>query len=152
MSASDRQMLLAAIDRRWPRGLTVCQPYAHLIAVGDKSIENRVCMTTYRGPVLIHAGLSKAWLEPGDHARYPGLVFGAVVAIGELVDCVPLSRLPARLLGHQHANGPCCWLLERVCRLTSPVVVGGARGLWVPDDSVVRDVRQQLLAGAEVRA
>jgi hypothetical protein len=40
--------------------LTVCQPYAEMIACGHKPVENRVWWTFYRGPLLIHAGKSRA--------------------------------------------------------------------------------------------
>lgn len=138
------RQVLAALER-WPRGLTVCQPYAHLIAIGEKPIENRVWTTTYRGPVFVHAGLSRAWLDPGDLARFPVLDFGAVVAIADLVDCVPVSQLPVALRGHEHAHGPVCWVLERVVRLERPLPMKGARGLWYPEESLVAAVRAQLL-------
>lgn len=50
------------------KALTICQPYAELIARGDKPIENRTWPTHYRGPLLIHAGKSRAWLD-GDEDR-----------------------------------------------------------------------------------
>jgi hypothetical protein len=135
---------LARLEQRWPRGLTVCQPYAHLIACGQKPIENRTWSTPYRGPLLVHAGLSRAWLDPGETARYPDLAFGAVVAIAELVDCRPVSQLPPALRDHEHANGPLCWVLERVVPLARPVPATGARGLWYASDALVVAVRTQL--------
>lgn len=63
------------------KALTICQPYPHLICTpqsdlkdGDvrKRVENRTWGTSHRGPLLIHAGRSKAWLrecgEGYDHA------------------------------------------------------------------------------------
>lgn len=37
--------------------LSVRHPWAHLIIEGVKPVENRPWTTTYRGPLLIHAGL-----------------------------------------------------------------------------------------------
>jgi hypothetical protein len=50
--------------------------WADLIASGDKLVENRTWRTRHLGPLLIHAA------KPT----------GAIVAIVDLVDCVPKSR------------------------------------------------------------
>lgn len=38
------------------KALTIQQPWAHLIATGDKLYETRSWKTNYRGPIAIHAG------------------------------------------------------------------------------------------------
>jgi hypothetical protein len=48
------------------RAITVRQPFAHLIAIGVKPIENRTWCPSYRGPLLIHA--SKAPPDEDDIA------------------------------------------------------------------------------------
>lgn len=111
------------------KALTICQPYAHLIAIGDKLVENRTWPTPYRGPLAIHAGKSRAWLEGGEEYEFPDMVFGAVVAIAELVDCVRLEDLPPHLRDHPHANGPWCWVLGDVRRVV-PVPYRGQQGLF----------------------
>lgn len=111
------------------KALTICQPYAELIARGEKVIENRTWATSYRGPLAIHAGKSRDWLDDGDEALYPGMPFGAVVAVAELYDCVRVERLPCELQDNEHANGPWCWLLRNIQRVT-PIAQSGAQGLW----------------------
>ena len=111
------------------KALTICQPYAELIARGLKPIENRTWPTSYRGPLAIHAGKSREWMDDGDLEAYPSMVFGAVVAIVELVDCRRVEDLPVHLRHHQHANGPWCWVLANVRRI-EPVPARGAQGLW----------------------
>lgn len=111
------------------KALTVCQPYAELIARGLKPIENRTWPTAYRGPLVIHAGKSREWMADGDIEAYPDMAFGAVVAIVELVDCRRVDDLPVSLRHHKHANGPWCWVLSHVQRL-DPVPARGAQGLW----------------------
>jgi hypothetical protein len=121
------------------KAITICQPYAELIARGDKPIENRTWPTGYRGEIAIHAGKSRGWLDDGDDQRYAGMVFGAVVAIADLVACLEFydgsggETWPTKwrhLREHAHANGPWCWVLENVRRLDVPVFARGALGLW----------------------
>lgn len=145
--------------------LTICQPYAHLIctpasqlAAGDvpKRIENRTWRSNYRGPLLIHAGKSRAWLRPGDEARYPRLVYSAVLGVADLVAVVPraLIRPGGRVrydglvidlsiyADSPHAEGPVCWVLENVRRFTSPLPLSGATGLFdVRHDGLIDRLR-----------
>ena len=113
------------------KALTICQPYAELIARGEKRIENRTWPTSYRGPLAIHAGKSREWLDP-DEIDYPDgeLVFGAVVAVADLVGCRRVEDLTGGWRDHEHAHGPWCWLLANVRRLPTPVPMRGAQGLW----------------------
>jgi activating signal cointegrator 1 len=113
------------------KALTVCQPYAELIARGEKRIENRTWPTSYRGPLFIHAGKSKAWLD--QERRFPGMAFGALVATAQLVACLRLDGAwPIKwrhLQDDEHANGPWCWILDDVQRI-EPFEMRGAQGLW----------------------
>ena len=115
------------------KALTICQPYAELIARGEKPIENRNYPIRYRGPLAIHAGKSRGWLDHDDLTEYPDMVFGAVVAIAILYDCVRVVDLPRDLREHEHANGPWCWLLKDVRRLSAPMPMNGKQGLWNAD-------------------
>ena len=111
------------------KALTICQPYAEQIARGEKILENRTWPTSYRGPLAIHAGKSRSWMEDGDEAEYPGMAFGAVVAIAELVDCRRVTDLPVEMMERHDANGPFCFVLANVRRI-EPVPARGAQGLW----------------------
>ena len=147
MSKKTEYILTCAVDVEnlgaWPvlflrrgramKALTVCQPFAHLIATGRKPIENRHWHTGYRGPLAIHAGKSRVWLQVCDNGRYPGMAFGAVVAIANLVGCVRIGELAEHypdLAGHPHAEGPWCWILADVERLNPPCPARGRQGLW----------------------
>lgn len=139
------------------RALTVCQPYAEMIAQGGdlKPIENRTWETSYRGPLLIHAGKSRDWLEPGDETDYPRMVFGAFVAVGDLVACLfrdgplPWPKRYAHLYDHEHANGPVCWILDQVWRLPEPIPCAGKQGLWIPTTEMVRAVTHAVMSHKE---
>ena len=124
---------VAGVRRAGPelRALTICQPYAELIRQGEKLVENRTWATAYRGPLAIHAGKSRAWLDEDDPVRHPGMTFGAIVAVADLYGCVQVGRLPEELRGHEHAHGPWCWLLRNV-RPVDPIPCRGGLGLWTP--------------------
>lgn len=123
------------------KALTICQPYAELIACGEKRIENRRWGTSYRGPLAIHAGKSQDWLETYDPLP-ADMDFGAVVAIAQLAACTHISSVERWLAVadhedrygwiryHVHAEGPWLWILEDVRRLGSPIEISGKQGLW----------------------
>jgi len=125
------------------KALTICQPYAELIARGTKRVENREWPTRYRGVFYIHAGKSREWMNDDGFVEldYDILLsemqFGAVIAIAELVDCLPYDTIMDGLYGskypwlrkHEHTNGPWCWIIGSVKRVV-PVPWKGALGLW----------------------
>ena len=122
------------------KALTIIQPYAELIADGEKMVENRTWYTNYRGPLAIHAGKSREGLsgDPGEEL----LIFGAVVAIVDLTACLCLDRMGlvesweaySWVQRHSHTEGPFCWVLESVQRLEKPIAARGQQGLWNWDD------------------
>jgi len=118
------------------KALTVCQPYAELLARGVKPMENRTWSTAYRGSLVIHAGKSRDWLDEGDERRYPGMAFGAIVAVVTLYDCVRVEQLPNDLRVHEHAQGPWCWLVQNPIRV-APTPARGTQGLWHVDRGLV---------------
>lgn len=77
------------------KALTVRQPYAHLIAIGEKRVENRSRQTGHRGPLVIHAGKSRACITEEDLEHYPGLAFGALIGRVDLVACLRVVDLEA---------------------------------------------------------
>lgn len=121
-----------AVRKGEMKALTILQPYAHFIWLGQKPMENRSWETRYRGPLAIHAGKGRSMLDHDDLTEYPEMVFGAVIAVAQLVDCVRFERLSPELQRHEHANGPWCWMLEDVRRV-KPVTYRGAQGLWEID-------------------
>lgn len=130
------------------RGLTILEPWATLIAVGEKSYETRGWSTQYRGPLAIHAGKSLRYLD-----TYLGLPMfrevlaahgvqgredfhpGHVVAVAQLVDIVPTEEAKVtasdnELLFGDFSHGRFAWKLGEVVLLASPVRYQGAQGLW----------------------
>lgn len=127
------------------KALTISQPYASLIANGQKVCENRTWTTTHRGPLAIHAGQGSRYLSRDELRKH---VRSAIVAKCELQHVfhiddlrkMPASRVlmndgernwsVADILSHEHTEGPYCWLLNRVVKLDTPIPGGGALGLW----------------------
>lgn len=149
------------------RGLTIRQPWAFAIAEGFKTVENRSRRTTYRGPLLIHAGLTHDRTVPivrysrdaavrldelggsGNfwearvmipsvlYKPHATLALGAVIATARLAGC------------HQAADGCCApwgfpdswhWELADVQPLRTAVPRAGALTLWKADEGLLAAV------------
>lgn len=124
------------------RVLTIHQPYASLIANGEKWTENRTWFTEYRGPLAIHAGLYQGRVPKSDREMYS---WGSIIAVAEMVACVnhrdcwrqdEAALIPGskktwgEFRSHVHAEGPCCFVLENVRRV-EPYEITGHQGLWL---------------------
>jgi len=140
------------------KALTISQPYASLIASGEKWVENRSWFTPYRGPLAIHAGSGTQYLTKSQLREYPT---GVVIAVCRLAACIKFgphditeaavliqgtTKTVADLMGHEHAEGPWCWILEDVQKLGDHVKCGGHLGLWeCTRDMLCEIVRQESL-------
>jgi hypothetical protein len=123
------------------KALTISQPYASLIANGEKWVENRCWGTHYRGPLAIHAGKGTQYLTRQQLATYPS---GCIIAVAELVACINIARgrrfdrmteiSPGitidDVLKHEHTEGPWCWVLSDINQLCEPIRCNGIQGLW----------------------
>lgn len=97
------------------KAISIRQPWAWLIVNGFKNIENRTWQTKYRGPILIHAGLTvdrEAETDFRVECRRRKIPFpkelekGGIVGRVEIVDCIT----------HSHSRwfeGPCGFILRR---------------------------------------
>ncbi|WP_435609632.1 hypothetical protein [Streptomyces sp. C10-9-1] len=132
----------------WIRGISVRQPWTTAIVAGAKTIENRPQPWSWRGLVLLHAGLQTdrpALRVPlvARTIRGRDLPTGAVIGVARLTGC------------HQDPDGtpPCTqwaepgrWHLELtdVQELALPIPARGQLGPWKPTEDLVAQVRQQL--------
>lgn len=114
------------------KGLTVLQPWASLIAVGEKKIETRSWSTAYRGLLAIHAGkrfpdaerllcarepffsalyqhnlVTARGYAPNQMLDTTDLPLGAIVAVCELTACQPTNHIYAEgiLVGWHNQAG-----------------------------------------------
>jgi hypothetical protein len=146
------------------KAITLYHPWAMLVEIGWKEVETRDWYTGYRGPLAIHAGRHFTAQEGFDYARIcehaHGLLddpawqnralkdsFGCIVAIGELVACLPTAFaaesaaklkppfVPARgwdterIMGN-YAPGRWAWILRDVRPVVPYIPARGHQKLW----------------------
>jgi len=142
------------------KALTISQPFATLIASGEKWVENRRWYTTYRGPLAIHAGKGLQCLDREEIKDYPT---GCIIATATLAGCVVRELLQKKwryektrhelvpgcnvtwmqVMEHPYTEGPFCWILENVQQI-DPVPIKGQQGLWVPGAFEVRSFNAKV--------
>lgn len=139
------------------KALTLIQPWATLIALGEKKIETRSWKTSYRGPLLIHAGKKidrdtfnndpfYSVLYPYGYSVYNKLPTGVIIAKCNLVHCFPIeyddyTNEYALLADKQYVegneyhfgdytSGRYAWILENIELLKEPIPAKGQLSLW----------------------
>lgn len=100
------------------KALSVRQPWANLIANGEKDIETRKWATSYRGELAIVS--SKA----------PNIApTGCLVAIVTLADCRPMTREDELRARCPLYDGAFAWVFRDI-RKTKPIPITGKLGLF----------------------
>lgn len=138
------------------KALTIQQPYASLIADGEKWVENRTWTNIYRGQLMIHAGKKSRYITPKQLVNY---TTGAILAVATLVDILHINtirRLAKNepdlefdgffirdIVEHEHTEGPYCWLLKDVEKI-EPVECFGKQSLWTPSSIVYQTVQERI--------
>jgi hypothetical protein len=135
------------------KAISLWEPWGTAIAKRLKAIETRHWATPHRGLLAIHCAKTH---DHADFIRAPevshyfaragvtsdaDLSFGCIVAVVELVDCIPTTDLLiAGLVGHmEHSLGDYSpdrfgWLLRPVVTLAEPIPICGRQALFnVPD-------------------
>ena len=140
------------------KALTISQPYASLIVDGHKPFENRTWECLYRGPLAIHAGKGKQYLDADELKAYPT---SAILGVCEVYGCihVPSAREAvasgrscngfaanelSEMLAHPHCEGPYAILLRDIRKLPEPLAIGGKQGLWNVPGSYVLQIEAAL--------
>lgn len=135
--------------------ITLIQPWATLIALGEKKIETRSWETSYRGPLLIHAGkkvehdlcrqhpFTDVLLEH-DIAFKDQIPTGVIIAKCNLVDCIKIThqdgviaQLSNNLIVDEneywfgdYTPGRYAWILDNIELLKEPIPAKGKLSLW----------------------
>jgi hypothetical protein len=134
------------------KAITLYQPWATLVAIGEKTYETRSWKTDYRGELAIHSskyfskGLRKLCLQQPFIDALHGYLgpslnpnkqfwFGYILAICEMVDCIPTKEIRRNLHLRElsfgdYSDGRFAWQLKLIKLLDSPVSARGFQGLW----------------------
>ena len=134
------------MDNVKPPCLSVQQPWASLLVLGIKDVENRTWPTRYRGPLRIHAGKAingeqcedvVTWEITPEQAELLRSTFGrltigafprgGIIGVVELVDCVQNSQSKWA----NHEEGTWHWLVKPV-EHHALIPCKGALGLFQP--------------------
>ena len=99
--------------------ISVKQPWANMIASGEKTIETRKWHTDLRGDLLIVSSKVPR-IEPA----------GKGLALAKLVDCRPMQPRDVKAAKCEYQTGAFSWVLSRVMRI-KPIDVQGHLGLYV---------------------
>ena len=129
--------------------LTLTQPWATLVATGDKQIETRSWSTSYRGELAIHAAKGfptwakslcydacfKECLQFAGYKDAASLPTGVIIAVCQLVDVVRVTDealIPKgkELVFGDYSLGRYMWKLANVKKLDRPITAKGSLGLW----------------------
>ncbi len=128
------------------RVMSLYQPWATLMAIGEKVFETRSWSTRYRGLVAIHAAKSTLCDDMRTERYYAAalanegpLPHGEVVAVGRLHD-VQRTEITGGFLKHHHcdseiafgdySSGRFAWAFPDVWRLKEPIKFSSHQGLF----------------------
>lgn len=108
------------------KALSLKQPWAAMIASGEKTIETRTWKTDYRGDLLICASQSvdESCTEEIWHP-----IFGHALCVVRLVDCVPMTAIHEAAAKCAVYPKAWAWILEDV-RAIESFPVKGKLGLF----------------------
>jgi hypothetical protein len=159
--------------------LSLHQPWASLVVLGEKIFETRSWRTYYRGPLAIHASKGRPeewrsfWRAPFDERLRAHMVDdldelprGFILGVVDLVDCIRIDgdgclapgfpKISAlEPLSEQerafgdYSGGRWAWKLEAPRALRDPIRASGHQGLWTYPSGLIEHGLD--LAAAEVR-
>ena len=119
--------------------LTLKQPWATLISEGLKEYEFRSWKTSYRGKLLIHAGVSidKEEIKKYNY-DYPK---SRIVALVELIDCIKIDDKFNKMIkdknsivyGSKDRDGY-AWKIKLIKKIDDNKEIKGKLGLWNIED------------------
>lgn len=145
------------------KAISLTQPWASLLAAGQKRVETRSWQTSYRGRLAIHA--SKGF--PGDcqelcHSRHfaqaltaigfdrpDQLPRGAIVGLGTLVDC-RMTVIASQAISEverafgDYGSGRFAFFFQDLVDLRLPIPCKGALGFWDVCDEVMVELLKQV--------
>lgn len=116
------------------KAISLHQPWASLIASGEKTIETRWWRTHYRGNLLICSTKRPVFRD---------LPLGVALAIVDVIDCIPYKTEHARAAGFDQGTAInmvklqrvnqlsiWSWMLDDIRRIREPFKVVGRQGFF----------------------
>ena len=103
------------------KAISIKQPWANLIASGQKTIETREWSTRYRGQILLVSSKTPK-IEPAGYA----------VAVADLVDCRAMTKADEDAAQCSIYPNAFAWVLKNI-RAIEPFPVKGQLGLYEVD-------------------
>ena len=129
------------------KAISLYEPWATLIALGEKRYETRSWSTTYRGPLLICASKKRPPISKIIGILYRARITlnelspGRAVALVNLVHVFHTNGLPVgeneKFYG-DFSPGRFAWKLEKIRRFVNPPLVRGRQGLFDISDDLVK--------------
>ena len=101
------------------KAISVKQPWANMIAAGEKTIETRTWKTSYRGPLLIVSSRKPATPPPAGH----------IVAMVRMIDCRPMEPRDIEYACCPMYDGAYSWVFDTI-RVVAPIPARGKLGLY----------------------
>ena len=124
------------------KALSIQQPWAQLY-LEDKNVENRTWYTSYRGPLLIHAGKrrdNQVWNS--ELQRPPYNVLGALIGLVEIINCT--RDRPPNSVWHEDGQFG-LYRAPNPLMFITPIRYRGQLGIFdVPDDIVAEAIGQTI--------
>lgn len=148
--------------------ISLWAPWGNYCADGLKSVETRHWPTKFRGRLAIHqAKTTKALAEVNQHLRDAGRTdligtypkqwkdwpLGCIVAVVEMVDCVPTEEILDRISLQErgfgnYLPGRFAWVFKDVKKLDPPILCKGQQGFWALSAEETAAVYKVLGMGA----
>lgn len=100
------------------KAISIKQPWASMIASGEKTIETRLWNTSYRGNLLIVSSLNP---------KINNLPAGQAIAIAEIYDCKPMTLECEKLACCKIYDGAYSWFLKNIITIPPFKVKGQLR-------------------------
>lgn len=125
------------------KSLSIRQPWALLVCVGAKLVENRTWKTSHRGEVAIHAGGYKDAVkhfreqDTRSHALGDVISFGAIIGTVELHDSLAYVD---NVWEDPFAEGPFCLLFRNAKLFREPISHSGRVNLCELPTEVAKQV------------
>jgi len=131
--------------------ISLWQPWASFFADGLKIIETRHWQTKFRGRLVIHAAKTTEALTLTDcyrlldeagrrdlivkYTRLDDWPRGCLIAVADMVDCVPTEQIVDRLDPQERAMGNYlpgrfAWVFKNIRKLDPPITCKGQQGFW----------------------